>query len=148
MERHYYMHLIKDEFANHYFGRETAMFELFRDYHWTDLTPQEYQMTEKQVQYITQPIPVIHMHQRLQLHLNRMSYSRLDSIYRLTLPGEKGRATFMMKDSLIEIAASGDYEAETIFFEILRKISPCFLAMDFKTRRYGWLNPVRERNFV
>ncbi len=51
MERHYYTHLIKDEFANHYFGRETAMFELFRDYHWTDLTPQEYQMTEKQVQY-------------------------------------------------------------------------------------------------
>lgn len=127
MERHYYTHLIKDEFANHYFGRETAMFELFRDYHWTDLTPQEYQMTEKQVQYITEPIPVIHMHQRLQLHLNRMSYSRLDSIYRLTLPGEKGRATFMMKDSLIEIAASGDYEAETIFLRFCVKSAPVFL---------------------
>ncbi|MEC0685569.1 sporulation inhibitor of replication protein SirA, partial [Bacillus haynesii] len=25
---------------------------------------------------------------------------------------------------------------------------PCFLAMDFKMKSYGWLNPVKERNFV
>ncbi|MGB9941661.1 sporulation inhibitor of replication protein SirA, partial [Bacillus subtilis] len=27
-------------------------------------------------------------------------------------------------------------------------VSPCFLAMDFNSKRYGWLNPVKERNFV
>ncbi|MCY9397931.1 sporulation inhibitor of replication protein SirA, partial [Bacillus inaquosorum] len=57
MERHYYTYLIKEEFANHYFGRESVMFELFQDYHWTSLTKQQYEMTEKQIQYITQPIP-------------------------------------------------------------------------------------------
>ncbi|MBD5018872.1 sporulation inhibitor of replication protein SirA, partial [Xanthomonas citri pv. citri] len=31
MERHYYTYLIKEEFANHYFGRESVMFELFQD---------------------------------------------------------------------------------------------------------------------
>ncbi len=40
MERHYYTYLIKEEFANHYFGRESVMFELFQDYHWTSLTKQ------------------------------------------------------------------------------------------------------------
>ncbi|MCY8988963.1 sporulation inhibitor of replication protein SirA [Bacillus atrophaeus] len=148
MERHYYTYLIKDEFANHYFGRESVMFKLFQDYHWTNLTPQQYQMTEKQIQYITKPIPMLHMHQRLKMNLSNIDYTQLDHIYRLSLPKAKGYATFMMKEQMIEIVASGDYESETIFFEVLRKVSPCFLAMDFGAQRYGWLNPVKERNFV
>ncbi|ADV92692.1 sporulation inhibitor of replication protein SirA [Bacillus subtilis] len=148
MERHYYTYLIKEEFANHYFGRESVMFELFQDYHWTSLEKQQYEMTEKQIQYITQPIPILHMHQRLKMNLNKTDYRQLDYIYRIALPKAKGHATFMMKEHMIEIVASGDYEAETIFFEVLRKVSPCFLAMDFNSKRYGWLNPVKERNFV
>lgn len=77
-----------------------------------------------------------------------MSYSCLDLIYWFILFWEKGCVIFMMKDSLIEIVVLGDYEVEMIFFEILCKISFCFFVMDFKIRCYGWLNLVRERNFV
>ena len=47
-----------------------------------------------------------------------------------------------------ELLKLGIKQSSTVFFEVLRKVSPCFLAMDFNMKRYGWLNPVKERNFV
>jgi hypothetical protein len=146
MDRHYYLYLIEDEFASHYFGRESVIYQLFRDYHWTNLTREEYILISKQVDYITKPIPLHFMHKRLNVELCEFDYVQINSLYRAVLPHGKGCATFMMKERHIEVLASGDFEAETIFFEILRKINPCFLAMDFRTRRYGWLNPVKEEN--
>lgn len=57
MERHYYTYLIEEEFASHYFGRESVMFKLFYDYHWTS-PDQKSQLAAKQIEFITKPIPV------------------------------------------------------------------------------------------
>lgn len=70
------------------------MFELFQDYHWTSLEKQQYEMTEKQIQYITQPIPILHMHQRLKMNLNKTDYRQLDYIYRIALPKAKVRDVY------------------------------------------------------
>ncbi|MDA7027902.1 sporulation inhibitor of replication protein SirA [Bacillus sp. CLL-7-23] len=146
MERHYYTYLIEEEFASHYFGREVVMFKLFYDYHWTNLDYKKSQLAAKQIEYITEPIPISHIHKRLKMNLSREEYRQVDCIYKLMVP--KGSVSFIIKDRYIEILAKGPFEAETVFFEILRKVSPCFLAMDFGMERYGWLNPVKERNFV
>ncbi|UTW70984.1 sporulation inhibitor of replication protein SirA [Anaerobacillus sp. HL2] len=45
---------------------------------------------------------------------------------------------------MLTISTTGTYQAETIFFEILRQINPCFFAVDFENRNYGWLNPVKH----
>ncbi|MEN7360600.1 sporulation inhibitor of replication protein SirA [Bacillus licheniformis] len=145
MERHYYTYLIEEEFASHYFGRESVMFKLFYDYHWTS-PDQKSQLAAKQIEFITKPIPAAHIHQRMKMNLCREDYTQVDYVYRLIVP--KGSASFIIKDRHIEILAKGPFDAETVFFEVLRKVSPCFLAMDFNMKRYGWLNPVKERNFV
>lgn len=146
MERHYYTYLIEEEFASHYFGKESVMFKLFYDYHWTSPEEKKSQLAAKQIEYITKPIPVSHIHKRLKMNLSREDYTQVDCIYRALVP--EGSASFIMKDQYIEILANGKFDAETVFFEILRKVSPCFLAMDFGMERYGWLNPVKERNFI
>lgn len=141
MERHYYTYLIEEEFASHYFGRESVMFKLFYDYHWTS-PDQKSQLAAKQIEFITKPIPAAHIHKRMKMNLCREDYTQVDYVYRLIVP--KGSASFIIKDRHIEILAKGPFDAETVFFEVLRKVSPCFLAMDFNMKRYGWLNPVKE----
>ncbi|AVM23974.1 sporulation inhibitor of replication protein SirA [Bacillus pumilus] len=148
MERHYYIYWIEDEFAHHYFGKESILFHLFESLHWTNRTDDELVMLVKQVDYVTKRIPAFHMHQRLMNNLTNIHYTQIGSIYSASLPDGKGTAAFIIKDRYIQMSATGSYEAEAVFFEVLRKISPCFLAMDFGSKKHGWLNPVKVRNFV
>ncbi|MEH7478732.1 sporulation inhibitor of replication protein SirA, partial [Bacillus altitudinis] len=53
MERHYYIYWIEDEFAHHYFGRESILFHLFESLHWTNRSDDELVMLVKQVDYVT-----------------------------------------------------------------------------------------------
>jgi hypothetical protein len=105
-------------------------------------------MLEKQINYITKPIPTLFIDQLLCSHLaNRVDYQKVQHIHKVELKGNRGSATMIVKDRYIELSSNGSYEAETIFFEVLRKFDPCFLAMDLQGERYGWLNPIKERNF-
>ena len=54
-------------------------------------------------------------------------------------------ATLEVGESMIVVKASGSYEAETAFFEVLRKIESSFLAVDLDHQRFGWLKPMKER---
>lgn len=146
--RHYYIYLIEEEFASHYFGRESKIYHLFQDYHWTTARSNHVDMLEKQINYITKPIPTLFIDQLLCSHLaNRVDYQKVQHIHKVELKGNRGSATMIVKDRYIELSSNGSYEAETIFFEVLRKFDPCFLAMDLQGERYGWLNPIKERNF-
>lgn len=57
MERHYYIYWIEDEFAHHYFGRESILFHLFESLHWTNRSDDELVMLVKQVDYVTETNP-------------------------------------------------------------------------------------------
>ncbi|MCD7033664.1 sporulation inhibitor of replication protein SirA [Metabacillus sp. GX 13764] len=147
--RHFFIYLIEEEFAGHYFGREAKMFSFFKEYQWTSYQDPSYSIVKKQVAYITKEIPVFEMNQLLEMHLcSRPEYQRIGQIHKLELMRNKGNATLIVKSGFLEMNAAGSVEAETVFFEILRSYAPCFLAMDFQSNKYGWLNPVKERKFV
>lgn len=149
MVRHYYIYLIEEEFASHYFGRESKIYHLFQDFYWTTVRSNLVDTLEKQIHYITKPIPHLFIHQLLNTHLvNRSDYSNTHHIHKIELKRNRGNATLIVKDRYLELSSDGSYEAETIFFEVLRKFDPKFLAMDLQGERYGWLNPIKERNFV
>jgi hypothetical protein len=145
--RVYQLYLIEDEFANHYFGRERMFFKLFLESK-TSLGELN-QVINKQINYITKPCPSLRIHQMLHQHLSKMKgFTYENGAYKVELIGKTSNAKLKIEDSYVLVEADGSYEAEAIFFEVLRKCEPSFLAIDLEHERYGWLKPIRERKFV
>jgi hypothetical protein len=145
--RRYHIYLIEEEFASHYFGREAKIFELFWEYE-NAINEQKVQL-RKQIDYVTRPIPTLHIHQYIDSLLRKRSdYQNERNIHCLMINSNRSEARMVVHDRYLLLESSGNYEAETNFFEVLRKYDPCFLAMDFALNRYGWLNPIKERKFV
>ena len=145
--RNYSIYLIEEEFASHYFGRESIIFNLFLDYKRTSFDNKT--LLSKQIEFITRPIPTLKLHQILETTLsNSPSYHHFGNSHFMQINAPESEAMIKIFDRHIRIEATGGYEAETVFFEILRKYDSCFLAMEFHLDRYGWLNPIKQRNFV
>jgi hypothetical protein len=145
--RVYQLYLIEDEFTNHYFGRERMFFDLFSEekHSYGELK----KIIQKQIQYITKPIPALRIHQVINQHLAKLKgYMSENGHYRVELAGRTSIATLSVKDGYVLVQAEGNYEAEAIFFEVLRKCEASFLAIDIDHGRYGWLKPIKERKFV
>ncbi|GIN61664.1 sporulation inhibitor of replication protein SirA [Robertmurraya siralis] len=144
--RSYQLYIITDEFASHYFGRESMFFQLFKEYE--SAYGELYSIITKQIIYITKPIPSIRLHQYIQQQLqNTAGYSFENGIYQISY-GKSSFAKLEIFDRYLTIDAKGSYEAETCFFEVLRKNEGAFLAIDLLNDRYGWLKPIKERKFV
>lgn len=144
--RSYQLYIITDEFASHYFGRESMFFQLFKEYEVA--LGELYTIITKQIVYITKPIPSIRLHQYIQQQMqNTAGYSFENGVYRIDY-GKSSRAKLEVFDRFLMIEAEGSYEAETCFFEVLRKNEGAFLAVDLRNDRYGWLKPIKERKFV
>jgi hypothetical protein len=145
--RVYQLYLIEDEFANHYFGRERMFFELFLES--INTFGELNTIINKQIKYITKPCPALRIHQMIYNQLSKMKgfYSE-NGVYKVELAGKTSCATLKIEDGCVLVTADGSYEAEAIFFEVLRKCEPSFLAIDIEHQRYGWLKPIKERKFV
>jgi hypothetical protein len=145
--RVYQLYLIEDEFANHYFGRERMFFDLFFE---SKNTFGELNLIlQKQIQYITKPIPALRIHQMIHQQLSKMKgYLAQNGSYYVELAGKTSNARLKIEDKYVTVEADGSYEAEAIFFEVLRKCETSFLAIDVEHHRYGWLKPIKERKFV
>lgn len=145
--RKYQLYLIEDEFASHYFGRERMFFKLFHDNQHSsgDLKI----IMEKQIDYITKTIPALRIHQLVHQQLGKMkSFKVEEGICSIEMSGKLSTAKMKIRDGCVRVEAQGNYEAETIFFEVLRKCEPSFLALDLEHERFGWLKPIKERKFV
>ncbi|MHC0037100.1 sporulation inhibitor of replication protein SirA [Pseudoneobacillus sp. C159] len=145
--RVYQLYLIEDEFANHYFGRERIFFDLFSEekHSYGELK----KIIQKQIRYITKPIPSLRIHQVLNQQLAKLKgYIAENGVYRVELVGRTSVATLSIRDGYLLVQAEGNYEAEAVFFEVLRKCEASFLAIDIDHVRYGWLKPIKERKFV
>jgi len=140
--RAYQLYLIEDEFATHYYGRECMFFQLFQEYEY--LSGELKTIIEKQIHFITKQIPSFRLHQYIkeQLHLNKDFQMRKGAYY-LKI-GKRSKAKLEIFDRSIVLVANGNYEAETAFFEVLRKNEASFLAIDLEHERYGWLKPIKE----
>jgi hypothetical protein len=66
----------------------------------------------------------------------------------IELSGKLITAKLEIFQEMITVEASGSYEAETAFFEVLRKCEASFLAIDLEHQRCGWLKPIKERKYV
>lgn len=147
MVRKYQLYLIEDEFAAHYFGRERMFFQLFQEYEFAN--DELKSIIKKQIDYITKPLQALKIHQLLQQSLGKFKGFLADhGTYAIHLNGRQGGAELQIHGKMITVEAFGSYEAETIFFEILRKGETSFLAIDFEHHRFGWLKPIKERKFV
>ncbi|MDR0137471.1 sporulation inhibitor of replication protein SirA [Metabacillus idriensis] len=147
--RHYYVYLIEEEFANHFFGREAKLFHLFQEYLRTSPEQLEFNHLYKQIRYVTKSISAESIDHMIESSLtNRYNYAHIEGHHRIDSESKRGNALLQVRDQYIEVTSIGSFDMEAIFFEILRKIDSCFLAMDFEAKRYGWLKPIKERKFV
>lgn len=145
--RKYQLYLIEDEFAAHYFGRERMFFQLFKEHEWS--TGNLKQITKMQIDYITKSLQTIKIHQLIQKQLGKVKgYQMFQGAYSIEGNGKISRAKLEIEENKIKLEAIGSYEAETAFFEVLRKCESSFLAIDLEHERYGWLKPIKERKFV
>ncbi|WP_342430664.1 sporulation inhibitor of replication protein SirA [Neobacillus sp. FSL H8-0543] len=145
--RKYQLYLIKDEFAAHYFGRERMFFELFKEHEKAEGELKF--ITKKQISYITKTLEVLKLHQLLQKQLGKNKGFRAEhGTYSIELSGKLSVSSLKVYQDLITVEASGSYEAETVFFEVLRKCESSFLALDIDHQRFGWLRPIKERKYV
>lgn len=148
MMRHYYIYLIEEEFANHYFGRESKIYHLFLEFDRTSVMYKK-KLLKMQIDYVTKPIHSLRIHQLIETQLKKRTDYYLDrNAHVLLQANNRSHAKLVVHDRYLSLQANGNYEAETIFFEILRKENRCFLAMDLQMDRYGWLAPIKERKFV
>lgn len=143
----YQLYLIEDEFANHYFGRERMFFGLFLEEKHS--FGEFKKIIQKQIQYITKPIPALRLHQMICHQLSKLKgFTTEKGTYKVEMQGKMSNAYLTIKDGFVLVEADGSYEAEAIFFEVLRKCEPSFLAIDIENHRFGWLKPIKERKFV
>ncbi|KLT20008.1 hypothetical protein AA980_03365 [Neobacillus vireti] len=145
--RKYQLYLIEDEFAAHYFGRERLFFQLFMEHQNADGELKF--ITKKQISYITKRVEALKIHQLIQKQLSRIKGFRAEQgAYSIELSGKLSTAKLEVFQELITVEAGGSYEAETAFFEVLRKCESSFLALDLDHQRYGWLKPIKERKLI
>lgn len=147
MVRKYRLYLIEDEFAAHYFGRERMFYQLFQE-HEKAFGELKF-ITQKQINYITKRLEVLKIHQLFQKQFGKIKGFRAErGTYSIEINGKLSTAKLEVFQEFITLEAAGSFEAETAFFELLRKFEPCFLALDLEHQRVGWLKPIKERKFV
>ncbi|MBN6887327.1 sporulation inhibitor of replication SirA [Cytobacillus horneckiae] len=143
--RTYQLYLIEEQFASHYFGREQMFFRLFQEYERSsgDL----YSILQRQIYFITKEIPKYKVQQDMFQELLIKQDMVFDE-HAYYISQKRSNAKLEVGDRFITLEASGNFEAETIFFEVLRKSESSYLAIDLSHNRFGWLKPIKERKFV
>jgi hypothetical protein len=146
--RSYQLYLIKDEIAGHYFGKERLFYHLFKDY--SKATGEMQTIISRQINYLTQPLPVLRLHQCIFQQLSKYKGFQVErGVYYLS--ENKTQSTAVLKvlnERTLLVEGTGSLEAETMFFEVLRKCESSFLAVDLQSNLCGWLKPIKERKFV
>jgi len=145
--RNYQLYLIEDEFAAHYFGRERMFLQLFQE---RERAKGELEfIIKKQISYITKSVEVLKIHQLIQKQLGKIKGFKAEhGAYSIELSGKLSAAKLEVFHDLITVEAKGNFEAETAFFEVLRKCESSFLALDLEHQQVGWLKPIKERKYV
>lgn len=144
--RTYLIYLIKDEIAEYFYGNERKFYKLFK----TERRAfgQLKQIVQKQIAYITKPLPYLELHQLLSQSVNNKQIYIKNKVYCTGNVKETTGAEMAIEETLIHLHGWGGFESESIFFEILRKFDGRFFAIDVDDERYGWIKPVKERKYI
>jgi hypothetical protein len=145
--REYTIYWIEEEFAHHYFGRESMFYRLFTEAR--EIVANDEHFLKKQVKYITKSIPGIHINQFIQAEMkSKTSYRLTKEGHMIQVQDGKSKACLSVNERFLTLRGMGNYEAEMLFFELLRKWDTRFLAIDFNQMRFGWISPMKQRKFV
>lgn len=146
--RHYYLYLIEDDIAENYFGEESKLFYLFLEAQQSH-SPTQSRTLNRQIHYITKTISIVKFESQFKHAFgSRKDYHSSSAYHSLTSQGASSHAELKLNESYLTLRATGSFEAETDFFEVLRQSERCFLAMDFDRLKFGWLKPVKQTSFV
>ncbi len=145
--RQYELYLIVDEVARQYFGQESKLFHLFLEKE--HATKVNEALIKKQIQYITEAIPTLHL-QHVLHHLQPAGFTveKTKTTFRLYASRSESQAELFIQQDRLLLTSEGTIDAETTLFEALRKVRGAFFAIDVQRMRYGWLNPVRQVKLV
>lgn len=145
--RRYVVYLLEEDVAENYLGKEKMLYQLF--YEAENKISPYHSVVKKQIQYITREMPLTKIHQALMSELKHVLTSfEANKIYEVQLKKSVSRAILIMHPHYLSIYSYGSIDAETVFFEVLRKLESCFLAVDFKNDNYGWLTPRKRMELV
>ncbi|UOE92751.1 sporulation inhibitor of replication protein SirA [Alkalihalobacillus sp. LMS39] len=145
--RHYDIYLMEKEVARHYFGQESKLFHLFLEQ--KKATTEFKAIYEKQIEFITRPISTLQLQQLVgQAFKRNQNYEQFKNTHYLSISQPFSQAELTLNPTMITVTSDGGYEAETIFFEVLRKYNACFFAMDMNDFRFGWLNPIKQVKLI
>ncbi|SFC09752.1 Protein of unknown function [Bacillus sp. OV322] len=145
--RNYRIYLIEDEFAYHFYGREKMFFNLFLEY--TNASGEKKSILQKQIEYVTKTIPEKQLQSEIKNKTTKKNnITSQNGVYLLDNTRGFSKAALIIHVDYLALKADGNFEAETAFFECIRKCDSNFLALDFDNNRYGWLKPIKERKFV
>ncbi|MEI5906733.1 sporulation inhibitor of replication protein SirA [Bacillus spongiae] len=146
MIRSFSIYWIQDEVAAYFYGRERLFFTLFNDYQQAEGVLK--QMLKQQIEYITKPLPYLLTHRLIQQCLLQKKLLQNKNQYLIHYPEYNSSACLEIYDRCFHIHAEGMYDAEAVFFEILKKFEGKLLAIDLENEQFGWIKPIKERKFV
>lgn len=149
MMRHYELYIFEESVARHYYGQESKLFYLFVEHEKAIGSQKE--LLRKQIEYITKPIPSLMLQQKLKkAFLGVEGYKRKKNTHMIELVNRDAKAELVIGPDTLYVTSDGDgsFEAETMFFEVLRKCEPTFFALSMDERRYGWLRPFKQDVFL
>ncbi|QHA91867.1 sporulation inhibitor of replication protein SirA [Bacillus sp. N1-1] len=146
--RHYEMYFVKQHIAAQYAGKEHLLYQLLLERK-RAIQSDEKDLLDKQVAFIIEPIAEEELNSYLVNELGAFrTYEYKNEGHRLSINQSKSDASLFVRKEKVNVYATGGTEAETVFFEVIRKLTPSFFAIDFQSGRYGWLNPIKQQKLV
>ncbi|WP_347550290.1 sporulation inhibitor of replication protein SirA [Pseudalkalibacillus hwajinpoensis] len=146
--RHYEMYIIKPDIAMQYAGKELLLYQLFSERK-NALLNEEKGLLDKQISFITERIKDEELNRHVVNEIGAFrTYEFKNNGHRLSIKQSKSDASLFVRQDKANLYSVGSQEAETVFFEVLRKLTPSFFAIDFQSGQYGWLNPIKQRKLV
>lgn len=139
--RNYEIYSIKKEIAYYFYRREQKIYQLFKEYQETEGIQRE--IFAKQIDYITEPIPAIAIHQQLIRHLQTRRDFKIHNEHYI-IENKRGKALLKMFERKLTLQVSGAMDIDMIFLDILTYVEGYFLAIDLNQERFGWVKLVKE----
>lgn len=145
----YKLFIFDEEVARKYYSQESKLFYLFVEHDKATGTQKE--IINKQIEYITKPVPVLRLQQKLKKSLRHAKgYEYTEDKHIINLFENGSRGELVLGKEVVHLFSTGEEfdEVETMFFEVLRKCEPTFFAVSLDRHRYGWLKPLKQDIFL
>lgn len=145
--RKYEIFLLEDEVAYYYFGREQVLYQFFVEA--VNPVPSLRDIIERQIAYITKAIPSFVFNYELKkVDSTSKGFNLKKDEQILIIYSDVSKAVLRKLDHQLTLISTGNFDAETLMFEHLRKVDKTFVAVDIEGNSIGWLSPVKQAHFI